>query len=150
MEEWQVQSASSIISKTFEITEYTVNSRAVRYEIAKGNLRRDFPDIVRKLEAMDMGTSAEYFEGRLVIIVYEVKMKKSGWTSSVHIPRILFAAAIALVMVDAKKLNLVHLDSSKKSLEYILKTRGQRQKITIVSDGSRVLLRPESTILRPE
>ncbi len=100
MEEWQVQSASSIISKTFEITEYTVNSRAVRYEIAKGNLRRDFPDIVRKLEAMDMGTSAEYFEGRLVIIVYEVKMKKSGWTSSVHIPRILFAAAIALVMVD--------------------------------------------------
>ena len=48
MEEWQVQSASSIISKTFEITEYTVNSRAVRYEIAKGNLRRDFPDIVRR------------------------------------------------------------------------------------------------------
>ena len=28
----------------------------------------------------------------------------------------------------AKKLNLVHLDSSKKSLEYLLKTRGARQK----------------------
>ena len=50
----------------------------------------------------------------------------------------------------AKKLNLVHLDSSKKSLEYLLKTRGSRQKITVVSDGSRILLRPESTILRPE
>ena len=50
----------------------------------------------------------------------------------------------------AKKLNLVHLDSSKKSLEYLLKTRGARQKITVVSDGSRILLRPESTILRPE
>ena len=44
----------------------------------------------------------------------------------------------------AKKLNLVHLDSSKKSLEYLLKTRGARQKITVVSDGSRILLRPES------
>ena len=100
MEEWQVQSASSIISKAFEIKEYAIAPKAVRYEIASGNLREDFPSIVRKLEAMDMGASAEYLNGGLVILVYDARVKKGGWTSSVHIPRILFVVAIALVMVD--------------------------------------------------
>ena len=54
MEEWQIQSASSIISKAFEVKEYVAAPKAVRYEIASGNLREDFPGIVRKLEAMDM------------------------------------------------------------------------------------------------
>ena len=100
MEEWQIQSASSIISKAFEIKEYAIAPKAVRYEIASGNLREDFPSIVRKLEAMDMGASAEYLNGGLVILVYDARVKKGGWTSSVHIPRILFVVAIALVMVD--------------------------------------------------
>ena len=41
MEEWQIQSASSIISKAFEIKEYAIAPKAVRYEIASGNLRED-------------------------------------------------------------------------------------------------------------
>ena len=85
MEEWQIQSASSIISKAFEIKEYAIAPKAVRYEIASGNLREDFPSIVRKLEAMDMGASAEYLNGGLVILVYDARVKKGGWTSSVHI-----------------------------------------------------------------
>ena len=52
MEEWQIQSASSIISKAFEVKEYVAAPKAVRYEIASGNLREDFPGIVRKLEYM--------------------------------------------------------------------------------------------------
>ena len=74
MEEWQVQSASSIISKAFEIKEYAIAPKAVRYEIASGNLREDFPSIVRKLEAMDMGASAEYLNGGLVILVYDARV----------------------------------------------------------------------------
>jgi hypothetical protein len=40
-----------------------------------------------------------------------------------------------------KKLNLIPLSGIKSSMDYILKTQGSRQKITIVSDGARVLLR---------
>jgi len=39
------------------------------------------------------------------------------------------------------KLGLISFSGSKQAMEYILKTFGERQKISIVSDGSRVLLR---------
>ena len=41
----------------------------------------------------------------------------------------------------AKKLNLVSLPGVKYSMDYILKTQGLRQKVTVVSDGARILLR---------
>jgi hypothetical protein len=41
----------------------------------------------------------------------------------------------------AKKLNLISLSGIKHALEYILKTQGSRQKVTVVSDGARLLLR---------
>ena len=41
----------------------------------------------------------------------------------------------------AKKLNLVSLSGVKYSMDYILKTQGLRQKVTVVSDGARMLLR---------
>lgn len=41
----------------------------------------------------------------------------------------------------AKKLNLVSLPGVKYSMDYILKTQGLRQKVTVVSDGARMLLR---------
>lgn len=40
-----------------------------------------------------------------------------------------------------KKLNLITLSGIKDSLDYILKTQGSRQKITVVSDGARILPR---------
>lgn len=40
-----------------------------------------------------------------------------------------------------KKLNMISLDGIKNSMDYILKTQGPRQKVVVVSDGARVLLR---------
>jgi len=40
-----------------------------------------------------------------------------------------------------KKLNMISLSGIKPSFDYILKTQGMRQKITVVMDGARVLLR---------
>ena len=40
-----------------------------------------------------------------------------------------------------KKLNMISLSGIKPSLDYILKTQGARQKVAVVMDGARVLLR---------
>ena len=40
-----------------------------------------------------------------------------------------------------KKLGIIHIEGVKKSMDYILKNLGQRQKVEIVNDGARVLLR---------
>jgi len=40
-----------------------------------------------------------------------------------------------------KKLNMIPLNGAKHALEYVLKTQGPRQKVSVVSDGARVLLR---------
>ncbi|WP_299293285.1 transcriptional regulator [Nitrosopumilus sp.] len=41
----------------------------------------------------------------------------------------------------AKKLNMISLPGIKYSMDYILKTQGMRQKVAVVSDGARLLLR---------
>jgi hypothetical protein len=41
----------------------------------------------------------------------------------------------------AKKLNLISMQGIKYSMDYILKTQGPRQKVAIVTDGARLLLR---------
>lgn len=41
----------------------------------------------------------------------------------------------------AKKLNIISLSGVKHAMDYILKTQGARQKVAVVSDGARVLLR---------
>ncbi|AFS80169.1 hypothetical protein NKOR_01295 [Candidatus Nitrosopumilus koreensis AR1] len=41
----------------------------------------------------------------------------------------------------AKKLNMISLPGIKYSMDYILKTQGARQKVVVVSDGARLLLR---------
>jgi hypothetical protein len=40
-----------------------------------------------------------------------------------------------------KKLDMILFDGVKETLEYILKHQGARQKISIVPDGARILLR---------
>ena len=40
-----------------------------------------------------------------------------------------------------KKLNLISLPGTKYSMDYILKTQGLRQKVTVIPDGARILLR---------
>jgi hypothetical protein len=41
----------------------------------------------------------------------------------------------------AKKLNMISMQGIKYSMDYILKTQGPRQKVTVVADGARLLLR---------
>ena len=41
----------------------------------------------------------------------------------------------------AKKLNMISLPGIKYSMDYILKTQGSRQKVAVVTDGARLLLR---------
>ena len=41
----------------------------------------------------------------------------------------------------AKKLDMISLGGIKQSMDYILKTQGVRQKVAVVSDGARLLLR---------
>ena len=41
----------------------------------------------------------------------------------------------------AKKLNLISMQGIKYSMDYILKTQGPRQKVAVVTDGARLLLR---------
>jgi len=41
-----------------------------------------------------------------------------------------------------KKLGMIHLDGIKKSMDYILKNQGPRQKVQVIEDGARTLLRP--------
>ena len=41
----------------------------------------------------------------------------------------------------AKKLNMISLPGIKYSMDYILKTQGARQKVVVVTDGARLLLR---------
>ena len=41
----------------------------------------------------------------------------------------------------SKKLNMISMNGIKHAMDYILKTQGPRQKVAVVSDGARVLLR---------
>ncbi|MBT8251885.1 MAG: transcriptional regulator, partial [Nitrosopumilus sp.] len=41
----------------------------------------------------------------------------------------------------AKKLNMISLPGIKYSMDYILKTQGARQKVSVVLDGARLFLR---------
>ena len=41
----------------------------------------------------------------------------------------------------AKKLNMISLSGIKHAMDYILKTQGSRQKVAVVTDGARLLLR---------
>ena len=41
----------------------------------------------------------------------------------------------------AKKLDMISLPGIKYSMDYILKTQGARQKVTVVADGARLFLR---------
>jgi len=43
-----------------------------------------------------------------------------------------------------KKLNMIPFDGVKQVMDYVLKNQGQNQKVEVISDGARTLLRPNS------
>jgi hypothetical protein len=54
-----------------------------------------------------------------------------------------FQIALVSILPEfyVKKLNMISLPGMKYSMDYILKTQGVRQKVSIVTDGARLLLR---------
>lgn len=54
-----------------------------------------------------------------------------------------FQVALVSILPEfyAKKLNMISLSGIKHGMDYVLKTQGARQKVIVVSDGARLLLR---------
>ena len=55
-----------------------------------------------------------------------------------------FKVAVTSILPElyVKKLGMIHLDGIKKSMDYILKNQGPRQKVQVIEDGARTQLRP--------
>ena len=88
----------------------------------------------------------QYIEGRLNLEQLKNPTKYiSGMEDLLFLSEIQKNFQIGLVSVlpeyYVKKLNMISLSGIKPSLDYILKTQGARQKVAVVIDGSRVLLR---------
>lgn len=88
----------------------------------------------------------QYIEGRLSLDQLKNPTKYiSGMEDLLFLSEIQKNFQIGLVSIlpeyYVKKLNMISLSGIKPSLDYILKTQGARQKVAVVIDGSRVLLR---------
>ncbi len=88
----------------------------------------------------------QYVEGRLNLDQIRNPSKYlSGMEDLLFLSEIQKNFQIGLVSIlpeyYVKKLNMISLSGLKPSLDYILKTQGTRQKIAVVMDGARVLLR---------
>ena len=88
----------------------------------------------------------QYLEGRLTLEQLRNPSKYiSGMENLLFLSEIQKNFQIGLVSIlpefYAKKLNLITLSGIKDSMDYILKTQGARQKVVVVSDGARTLIR---------
>ena len=88
----------------------------------------------------------QYIEGRLTLEQLENPIKYiSGMEDLLFLSQVQKNFQICLVSIlpefYAKKLNMISLQGIKYSLDYILKTQGAKQKIVVVTDGARLLLR---------
>ncbi len=83
-----------------------------------------------RLDAGRLNNPARYVDG-MEALLYLAEIQKTIQVGLVSI----------LPELYVKKLNMVPLNGAKYALEHILKTRGPRQKVSVVSDGARVLLR---------
>lgn len=88
----------------------------------------------------------EFLEGRLTIDrLHNPSEYVDGMEDLLFLNEIQKNFQIGLVSIlpefYAKKLNMISLNGVKHAMDYILKTQGPRQKVAVVSDGARVLLR---------
>jgi len=88
----------------------------------------------------------QYIEGRLTLEQLENPIKYiSGMEDLLFLSQVQKNFQICLVSIlpefYAKKLNMISLQGIKYSLNYILKTQGTKQKVVVVTDGARLLLR---------
>jgi len=88
----------------------------------------------------------QYLEGRLALEQLRNPSKYiSGMEDLLFLSEIQKNFQIGLVSIlpefYAKKLNMISMQGIKYSMDYILKTQGARQKVAVVTDGARLLLR---------
>lgn len=89
----------------------------------------------------------QYVEGRMSLDRLKNPAKYvEGMENLLYLTEIQTQLKIGIVSILSQhyakdKLALIPFDGTKESMEYVLKTYGERQKAVIVSDGSRVLLR---------
>ncbi len=88
----------------------------------------------------------QFIEGRLSVERLKNPTKYiDGMEDLLFLTEIQKKFQIALVSIlpelYAKRLNMISLSSTKRAMDYILKTQGIRQKVEVISDGARLLLR---------
>ena len=88
----------------------------------------------------------QYIEDRLTLEQLRNPSKYiNGMENLLFLSEIQKNFQIALVSIlpefYVKKLNMISLPGMKYSMDYILKTQGVRQKVSIITDGARLLLR---------
>lgn len=88
----------------------------------------------------------QFIEGRMTLDKLKNPTKYvNGMEDLLFLSEIQKSFQIGLVSIlpefYAKKLNMIPLNGVKLAMDYILKTQGPRQKVAIVSDGARILLR---------
>jgi hypothetical protein len=88
----------------------------------------------------------QYIEDRLTLEQLQNPIKYiSGMEDLLFLSEVQKNFQIGLVSIlpefYAKKLNMISLQGIKYSLDYILKTQGAKQKVVVVTDGARLLLR---------
>ena len=88
----------------------------------------------------------QYIEDRLTLEQLQNPIKYiSGMEDLLFLSEVQKNFQICLVSIlpefYSKKLNMISLQGIKYSLDYILKTQGTKQKVAVVTDGARLLLR---------
>lgn len=87
----------SIVSSVFEIKSVSQNLDALQFEIEQEGFKPKFVKLAQSLESKNLVGRLEKFENRVFLLVGVFHPPK---LRSVWIPRVLFAATIAMVMVD--------------------------------------------------
>jgi Zn-dependent protease len=91
------EEVTSIVSSIFEIKNVNPNLDVLQFEIEQEGLKPKFVTLAQRLELKNLVGRLEKFEERVFLLVGRFNPPKSrhAW-----IPRILFAATVAMVMID--------------------------------------------------
>ena len=87
----------SMISPLFEIKSVNQNLDALQFEIEGSGFKSKFAELAQKLESKNLVGRLERVDGKIFLLVFRFRPPKlrRSW-----IPKLLFAATIAMVMID--------------------------------------------------
>ena len=88
---------TSIVSSVFVVRDIRQNLDALQFEVEQEGFKQKFVKLTQNLESKNLVARLERFEGRIFLLVGKFAPPKSrrAW-----IPRVLFVATIAMVMID--------------------------------------------------